>query len=264
MDYGACKKLVGKGDESLRCLDSLLLKENLIPRFSWMIECKSSEIYPYEGITSYGYCLWIVSSGWSSVFTVLGQMTYPITSLTLDSARSYVMQGAYFTHGIVSSIPIGGKICSKGFLLPILLLVVIIVTVVIIAVILIVIVVVTVILVVIVVVKVFIAIIGVVVVIGDVSSILKLSFMIIGFLCRIVELCFITCSINLWVMVIASSKSSGNAISNQSLDGSQSYGRVDLIRDEDPTYEDGDTGMDDSTGVSTSLDGEISSGEKKS
>nr|GFC74918.1 hypothetical protein [Tanacetum cinerariifolium] len=113
-------------------------------------------------------------------------MTYPVASLTVDSARSYVMQGASFTQGIVSSIPIGGSICLEGFLLPILLLVVIIVTVVIVAVILIVIVVVTVILVVIVVVKMVIAVIGVVVVVGDVSSILKLSFVIIGFLCRIV------------------------------------------------------------------------------
>nr|GEX33823.1 zinc finger, CCHC-type [Tanacetum cinerariifolium] len=40
-------------------------------------------------------------------------------------------------------------------------------------------------------------------------------------------------------------------------------GVIDLIGDEDPTDEDGDTGMDDSTGVSTSLGGEISSGEKK-
>nr|GEU55777.1 hypothetical protein [Tanacetum cinerariifolium] len=144
MDCGACKQIVGEG-----------------------------------GITSYGYWLWIVSSGWSYVSTVLGQMTYPVASLTLDSARSYVMQGASFTQGIVSSIPIGGSICPKGFLLPILLLVVIIVTVVIVAVILIVIVVVMVILVVIVVVKVVIAIIGVVVVVADVSSILKLSFVII-------------------------------------------------------------------------------------
>nr|GEW05377.1 hypothetical protein [Tanacetum cinerariifolium] len=65
-------------------------------------------------------------------------MTYPVASLTLDSARSYVMQGAPFTQGTVSSIPIGGNICLKGFLLPILLLVVIIVTVVIVTVILVV------------------------------------------------------------------------------------------------------------------------------
>ncbi|GKA19905.1 zf-CCHC domain-containing protein, partial [Tanacetum coccineum] len=42
-------------------------------------------------ITSYGYGLKIVSSGWSFVSAVLGQMTYLVASLTLDSARTYVM-----------------------------------------------------------------------------------------------------------------------------------------------------------------------------
>nr|GEV06381.1 hypothetical protein [Tanacetum cinerariifolium] len=41
-------------------------------------------------------------------------------------------------------------------------------------------------------------------------------------------------------------------------------GVIDLTNDEDPTDEDGDTGMDDSTVVSTSLGGEISSGGRKS
>nr|GFB70789.1 hypothetical protein [Tanacetum cinerariifolium] len=59
-----------------------------------------------------------------------GQMTYPVASLTLDSARSYVMQGGLFTQGTISSIPIGGNISLEGFLLPILLLVVIMVIVV--------------------------------------------------------------------------------------------------------------------------------------
>nr|GEV30028.1 hypothetical protein [Tanacetum cinerariifolium] len=44
---------------------------------------------------------------------VLGQMTYPVASLTLDSARSYVMQCASFTQGTVSSIPIGDSISPK-------------------------------------------------------------------------------------------------------------------------------------------------------
>nr|GEX59349.1 hypothetical protein [Tanacetum cinerariifolium] len=85
-------------------------------------------------------------------------------------------QGASFTQGIVSSIHIGGNISPRGFLPSILLLVVIMVVVVI--------VVVTIILVVIMVVKVAIAIIGVVIVVGDLSSILKLSFMITSFLYR--------------------------------------------------------------------------------
>ncbi|GJW20535.1 hypothetical protein Tco_0031157 [Tanacetum coccineum] len=87
-----------------------------------------------EGITGYGYCLLVVSSSRSSA--VLGQMTYLVASSTLDSARTYMMQGAPFTQGTISSIPIGGSISPEGFLLPVLLLVVIIVTVVIVIVIL--------------------------------------------------------------------------------------------------------------------------------
>ncbi|GJV55233.1 hypothetical protein Tco_1456238 [Tanacetum coccineum] len=80
----------------------------------------------------------VVSSDWSLVSAVLGQMTYPVASLTPDSARSYVMQGAPFTQGTIPSIPIGGSISPEGFLSSILLLVVIIVTVLIVAVILVV------------------------------------------------------------------------------------------------------------------------------
>ncbi|GJX74354.1 hypothetical protein Tco_0312949 [Tanacetum coccineum] len=103
----------------------------------------------------------VVSSGWSFVSAVPGQMTYSVASPTLDSAGSYVMQGAPFTQGTIPSIPIGGSISPEGFLPSILLLVVIIVTVVIVIVILI------------------------VVVVDDVSLFLKLSFVIIGFLHRI-------------------------------------------------------------------------------
>ncbi|GJU28267.1 hypothetical protein Tco_1166888 [Tanacetum coccineum] len=46
--------------------------------------------------------------------------------------------------------------------------------------------------------------------------------------------------------------------------GSLPSGRVDLTGDEDPTDEDGDIGMGDSTGVLVSLGGGISSGGKKS
>nr|GFB51429.1 hypothetical protein [Tanacetum cinerariifolium] len=69
-------------------------------------------------------------------------MTYPVASQTLDNARAYVMQGASFTQGTISSIPIGGSISPEGFVPSILLLVVIIVTVVIVVVILVVVVVV--------------------------------------------------------------------------------------------------------------------------
>ncbi|GKF56378.1 hypothetical protein Tco_0166718, partial [Tanacetum coccineum] len=80
--------------------------------------------------------LLVVSSSRSSA--VLGQMTYLVTSSTLDNARSYVMQGAPFTQGTIPSIPIGGNISPEGFLSSILLVVVIIVTVLIVAVILVV------------------------------------------------------------------------------------------------------------------------------
>nr|GEY11961.1 hypothetical protein [Tanacetum cinerariifolium] len=99
-------------------------------------------------------------------------MTYPVASLTVDSARSYVMHGTPFTQGTISIIPIGGNISLEGFLLPILLLVMIIVTVVIVAVILVV------VIVAIVGVVIVVTIIGVVVVIG-VFAIIKLTFMII-------------------------------------------------------------------------------------
>ncbi|GJT69357.1 hypothetical protein Tco_1028643 [Tanacetum coccineum] len=82
-------------------------------------------------------------------------MTYSVACPTLDSAGSYVMQGAPFIQGTIPSIPVGGSISPEGFLLPVLLLVVIIVTVVVVIVILI-------------------------VVVDDVSLILKLSFVIIG------------------------------------------------------------------------------------
>nr|GEU55787.1 hypothetical protein [Tanacetum cinerariifolium] len=123
----------------------------------------------------------IDSSGWSFVYVVLGQMTYLVASMTLDSANSCVMQGVSSTQRKISmvlfSTPFvlswGGNISSDSFLHFILLLVVIIVTVVIVVVILIVVVG---------------AIFGVVIVIviirvvvfGDVSSVLKLSFVIIG------------------------------------------------------------------------------------
>ncbi|GJU30958.1 hypothetical protein Tco_1174547 [Tanacetum coccineum] len=72
----------------------------------------------------------VVSSGWSFVSTVPGQMTYSVASPTLDSAGSYVMQGAPLTQGTIPIIMI-------------------------------------------------------VVVVDDVSLFLKLSFVIIGFLHRI-------------------------------------------------------------------------------
>ncbi|GJR89244.1 hypothetical protein Tco_0213255 [Tanacetum coccineum] len=102
---------------------------------------------------------------------VLGLVTYLVASLTHDNARTCVMHIAFLTQRKVSSIPIvlswGSSISPDSFLPSILLLVVIIVAVVI--------VVVTVVL---------------VVVVSEGSSIIKLSFVIIGFLHRIV-LCYL-------------------------------------------------------------------------
>ncbi|GKF79269.1 hypothetical protein Tco_0234837, partial [Tanacetum coccineum] len=98
-----------------------------------------------------------------------GQMTHFVASSTLDSANSCVMQGASCTQRKVSMVSFG-RISPNSFLPCILLLVFVVVMVVVVAIVGVVIVV---------------AIIGVVVVVGGVSSILKLSFMIIGFLHRI-------------------------------------------------------------------------------
>ncbi|GKG42298.1 hypothetical protein Tco_0476596, partial [Tanacetum coccineum] len=85
------------------------------------------------GMTSYYYSLQVTFSGWPFVLAVPGLLTHLVASLTLDSARSYVMQGASFTQGKVSNILIvfswSGNISPGGFLSFILLLVVIIVAV---------------------------------------------------------------------------------------------------------------------------------------
>ncbi|GJU67499.1 hypothetical protein Tco_1253758 [Tanacetum coccineum] len=66
--------------------------------------------------------------------TILGQMAHLVASITLDSARSYVMQNAFLTQGTVSSIPIvfswSDSIRPEGFLSFVLLWLVIIVAVV--------------------------------------------------------------------------------------------------------------------------------------
>ncbi|GJT37459.1 hypothetical protein Tco_0937324 [Tanacetum coccineum] len=76
----------------------------------------------------------IISSGWPFVSAVLGQMSHLVTSITLNSARSCVMQSAFLTQGTVSNIPIifnwRDNIRPEGFLSSILLWLVIIVAVV--------------------------------------------------------------------------------------------------------------------------------------
>ncbi|GKB97507.1 hypothetical protein Tco_0983644 [Tanacetum coccineum] len=76
----------------------------------------------------------ITSSGWPFVSTVLGQMAHLVASITLDNARSYVMQSAFLTQGTVSSIPIifswSDNIRPEGFMSSVLLWLLIIVAVV--------------------------------------------------------------------------------------------------------------------------------------
>ncbi|GJW69366.1 hypothetical protein Tco_0123790 [Tanacetum coccineum] len=121
-----------------------------------------------SGITSYGYWLLVVSSGWPFISAVPGQMTHLVVRLTLDSARSCVMQGAFLTQGKASYIPTVFSCCgsiSPDSLLPSILLLVVIIVAVFVTVVLI-------------------------VVVGEGSSIIKLSFVIISSLHRI-ELCYL-------------------------------------------------------------------------
>ncbi|GKF29949.1 hypothetical protein Tco_0096291 [Tanacetum coccineum] len=87
-----------------------------------------------KGMTNYQYLLLIASSSWSFVSAVSGQVTHLVASITLDSARSCMMQGAFLTQGMVSSIPTvlswSGSISPVGFLSSVLLWLVIIVTIV--------------------------------------------------------------------------------------------------------------------------------------
>ncbi|GKF59013.1 hypothetical protein Tco_0175799, partial [Tanacetum coccineum] len=56
-------------------------------------------------MTNYWHWLQVASSGWPFVLAVPGLMIHLIASLTLDSARSRVMQGTSFTQRKVSNIP---------------------------------------------------------------------------------------------------------------------------------------------------------------
>ncbi|GJY23407.1 hypothetical protein Tco_0397065 [Tanacetum coccineum] len=72
--------------------------------------------------------------GWPFISSFLGQMAHLVTSITLNSARSCVMQSAFLTQGTVSNIPIvfswSDSIRPEGFLSSVLLWLVIIVVVV--------------------------------------------------------------------------------------------------------------------------------------
>nr|GEU65610.1 hypothetical protein [Tanacetum cinerariifolium] len=141
----------------------------IVPAFLKELICKVlGLLVPLLELNQFGILLGelgegqIASGGWPFVSVVPGQMTHLVASMTLDSARSCVMQGAFLTQGkafsILSVFIWGGSISPDGFLPSILLLGVIIVAVAI---------VVTVVLVVVHV------IIGVIVVGGGVSSIIN-------------------------------------------------------------------------------------------
>ncbi|GKD01292.1 hypothetical protein Tco_1171566, partial [Tanacetum coccineum] len=76
----------------------------------------------------------ITSSSWPFVSAVLSQMAHLVANITLNSARSCVIQGAFLTQGMVSNKPTilswSGSISPEGFLSSVLLWLVIIVVVV--------------------------------------------------------------------------------------------------------------------------------------
>nr|GEW61586.1 hypothetical protein [Tanacetum cinerariifolium] len=189
-------------------------------------------------------------------------------------------EGASFTQGMIYSIPIGGSVSPEGFLLPILLLVVIIVMVVIVAVILVVVVVV--------------AIVGVVIVVNYVLlpsplisglwkwllpgfEVLKRQHFFQYFSRAILigqqpfqfspsDLVGLLYSNRFGIGIPPGQGILGESTSSKfhfAVLGISGGGVVDLTGDEDPTNEDEDIGMGDSTRVQMSL-GKISSGGKKS
>nr|GEY13773.1 hypothetical protein [Tanacetum cinerariifolium] len=207
-------------------------------------------------------------------------MTHLVTSLTPDSENSCVMQGASCTQRKVSMVL---------FVLPsVMLLVVSVVTVVIVVVI-------SVVVVVVAIVRVVVVVVG-----SSVSTIKKISLVIVGsFSCYWISTClgFPISIVSICHVSSLCFQSSSNAISNQLPDGSLSHnwvqrkefktsrdrhgnngmsdpiggldtksggGLVNLTDDEDPIDEDGDIGIGDSTGVSVTSGDEISLGGKKS
>ncbi|GJU28320.1 hypothetical protein Tco_1166941 [Tanacetum coccineum] len=116
----------------------------------------------FAAIMGYRKKMWGMSRGdVESLGTELERLTCEYAMLGCKVEGCGGVCGASFTQGTIPSIPISGSISLEGFLLPVLLLVIIIATVVV-------------------------TVVVVVVAIGGVPSILKLSFMVIGFLYIIV------------------------------------------------------------------------------
>nr|GEX40778.1 hypothetical protein [Tanacetum cinerariifolium] len=85
--WGECMGVIW-WDEGVR--DSLGTKGEQWVYFGGKNCCET--VRPGVGLGHYKLrILVVVSSGWSFIYVVPGQMTYPVLSLTLDSARSYVM-----------------------------------------------------------------------------------------------------------------------------------------------------------------------------
>nr|GEY17339.1 hypothetical protein [Tanacetum cinerariifolium] len=166
--------------------------------------------------------------------SVFGQITYFVASPTLDSANSYVMQGAFYTQKKVSYIPFvfsilfvlrrGGSMSPDSFLPSILLLVVIIIMVVVTVV--------------------------VVVAVGGVPSRWTLK--------RASELLDSSGTGSLPNGHGMIHNELSNSATIDLLKGYSGGGVVDLTDDKDPTDEDRDIGMGDLIGVLVSLGGGIS------
>nr|GEU53656.1 hypothetical protein [Tanacetum cinerariifolium] len=109
-------------------------------------------------------------------------------------------------------------------------------------------------------------IIRVVVVVGDVSSVLKLAFVIIDWAYAFHQdkassvKKALDNKLGYPLMIISRDEHLTHSVPRELSGG----GVIDLTGDEDPTNKDGDNEMDDSTRVSASLGGEISSGRRKS
>ncbi|GJX85702.1 hypothetical protein Tco_0336476 [Tanacetum coccineum] len=124
-------------DLSIPLDDSLILSQSSSSHF----ETDVGQLVIYPGVMvndSYGVAPGIRSI-WNSTWRtggrlVLSQMAHLVTSITLNSARSCVMQSAFLTQGTVSNIPIvfswSDSIRPEGFLSSVLLWLVIIVAVV--------------------------------------------------------------------------------------------------------------------------------------
>ncbi|GJR61709.1 hypothetical protein Tco_1503871 [Tanacetum coccineum] len=136
------KHVEAKKDDDLEEEEIKKHMEIIVPAFLKELICKVLRLLvPLLELNRFGILLGepeegqFASSGWPFVSAVPGLVTYLVASLTLDSARSCVMQSALLTQGKASSIPTifswGSSISPDSFLPSILLLLVIIVAVVI-------------------------------------------------------------------------------------------------------------------------------------